>query len=264
MTTSITPTPQKTYNKVSQQYHEYPAPYCTLQWRRGQLLVKSPGRLQQPYLAAIDTEQSLLECLKCSPVNLVRIDPKLGIARLKLWANACLQAKKPIFVNIPSGDKQLKPGSFFWLLARLMNWLAALVFLLILSPLILGLSVLIHFYSPGSIFAQEWYIGERGKLFQVIKFRTTTVAKDSLGRENRDNTTALGRWMSKYGLDNLPMLFNVLRGEMSLTGLRCWTLEEALILSPNQQRQMNKQPGVIGSWSVEAESSILHLDSQVL
>ena len=114
MTTSITPTQQKTYNKVSQQYHEHPAPYCTLQWRRGQLLVKSPGRLQQPYLAALETESSLLECLKCSPVNLVRIDPKLGVAKLRLWADTCLQAKKPIFVNIPTGDKQSKPGSLFW------------------------------------------------------------------------------------------------------------------------------------------------------
>ncbi|SRR5579883_907832 len=265
MTTSIIPAFKKTYYNVTQQDHEYPAPYCTLQWRRGQLLVKSPGYVQQPYLPALDTEQSLVECLRHSPVHLVRIDPKLGAAKLRLWADACLQAKKPIFLHIPSADKLSKSNNpLLWWLTRFVNWLTALVFLLFLSPVMLGLVLLIQLYSLGPTFSQEWHIGERGKLFRIIKFRTTTVAKETLMSEDGQNLTPLGRWMRKYGLDNLPMLLNVLRGEMSFTGLRSSTLEEVVRLSPKQQRQLNKQPGILGSWAVEAESSILHLDGQAL
>ncbi|MEY3401966.1 MAG: hypothetical protein RLZZ86_1581 [Cyanobacteriota bacterium] len=51
---------------------------CTLKWRRGQLLVKSSGKLPHPYLASLENQQSLIECLKHSPVTLVSIDPKIG------------------------------------------------------------------------------------------------------------------------------------------------------------------------------------------
>jgi lipopolysaccharide/colanic/teichoic acid biosynthesis glycosyltransferase len=70
--------------------------------------------------------------------------------------------------------------------------------------------------------------------------------------------------MRKYNLDNLPQLFNVVKGEMSLIGPRCWTLEEAVRLSSEKQRKLNKLPGITGSWEVETNSNKLHLDSQTL
>ncbi|MDB9484428.1 sugar transferase, partial [Dolichospermum circinale CS-537/05] len=75
---------------------------CTLKWRRGQLLVKSSGKLPHPYLASLENQQSLIECLKHSPVTLVSIDPKIGDSLLRLWADACQKANKPIFMSIPS------------------------------------------------------------------------------------------------------------------------------------------------------------------
>ncbi len=234
MTTSIIPTLQNLYD-VTQENQGNRSGYCTLQWRRGKLLVKVPGQVKQPYLPALDSKRSLVECLQHSPVSLVSIDPKLGEASLRFWADACEEAQKPIFLSIPTGKKLP-----FRQLQRLIDWIAALGLLLLLSPVMLGLIVLMQVYSPGSLFCHEWRVGERGKLFQAMSFCT-------------HNTTPLERWMGKYNLNNLPQLFNVLRGDMSLTGSRCWTLEDAV--------QLNKLPA---SWEVEAQSHLLHLDSQTL
>ncbi|MEH2011386.1 heterocyst development glycosyltransferase HepC [Nostoc sp.] len=239
MTTSIIPTLENLYD-VTQEHQENRG-YCTLQWRRGKLLVKPPGRVKQPYLPSLDSKRSLVECLQHSPVSLVSIDPKLGEALLRFWADACKEAKKPIFLSIPAGNKV--PNQLLRQLQRLIDWIAALVFLLLVSPVMLGLIVLMQVYSPGSLFCREWRVGERGKLFQAIRFCT-------------HNITPLGRWMGKSSLDNLPQLFNVLQGDMSLIGSRSWTLEDAV--------QLNKLPEVTASWEVEAQPHLLHLDSQTL
>ncbi|MEH2001572.1 MAG: heterocyst development glycosyltransferase HepC [Nostoc sp.] len=239
MTTSIIPSVENLYD-VTQQ-HQDNRGYCTLYWRRGKLLVKPLGRVKQPYLPSLDSKRSLVECLQHSPVSLVSIDPKLGEALLRFWADACEEAQKPIFLSIPAGNKQP------WRqLQRLIDWIAALVLLVLVSPVMLGLIVLMQVYSPGSLFCREWRVGERGKLFRAVSFCTTT----------KHNITPLGRWMRKYGLDNLPQLLNVLRGDMSLTGSSCWTLEDAV--------QLNKLPEITASWEVEAQSHRLHLDSQTL
>lgn len=259
MTISIIP-PLENYYTVTKQDQDRSS-YCTLQWRRGQLLVKPPGQVLQPYLPSLDKEQSLVKCLEHSPVSLVRIDPKLGEYWLKLWASACEQASKPIFLRIPSAE-QSKQGSPWKSLQRLFDWIVALVFLLAVSPVILILVLLMRVYSPGKVFEREWRVGKRGKLFRAFKFRTTDNGFSQT--EQEQNVTPLGHWMRKYNIDNLPQLFNVLQGEMSLVGPRCWTLEEAVRLSSEKQREFNKLPGITGSWEVETESNKLHLDSQTL
>jgi Bacterial sugar transferase len=245
MTASIIPSLQDR-TTIPQQRQNYQLQYCTLQWRRDQLLVKPPGNLKQPYLPSIDNEQLLVECLKHSPVSLVTIDPKIGDASLRFWADACKQANKPIFLRLPSRNQLPKPGNqIFRFIQRLVDWILALILLLLVSPLVVGLIILLWFNSPELLFSYEWHIGERGKLFQAIKFCTTT----------KHNITFLGLWMHKYGLDHLPKLFNVLRGEMSLLGNRCWCLEDAIKLSLEGQRQHldGQLPGVINSWQIETK-----------
>ncbi|MFN6484457.1 MULTISPECIES: heterocyst development glycosyltransferase HepC [unclassified Nostoc] len=242
MTTSIIPTLQNLYDVT--QPHQDNRGYCTLQWRRGKLLVKQPGRIKQPYLPSLNSKRSLVKCLQHSPVSLVSIDPKLGESLLKFWADACEEAQKPIFLSIPAGNKLSNQPSRQ--LQRLIDWIAAFVLLLLVSPVMLGLIVLMQVYSPESLFCREWRVGERGKFFRTIKFCTTT----------KHNITPLGRWMHKYGLENLPQLFNVLRGDISLTGSGYWTLEDAA--------QLNKLPETTTSWEVEPQSHLLHLDSQTL
>ena len=231
MTTSIFPSLQE-HSTISQlSPKNYQLQYCTIQWRMGQLLVKSSVNLQQPYLPALDNEQLLVECLKHSPVNLVTIDPQLGNAALKFWANACKKAQKPIYIS-PSSMNQFTKQShqLFRVIQRITDWLLALILLLLVSPLMLGLTILLWLQSPEFIFSYEWQIGERGKLFQSLKFCT----------RGKQNISFLGVLMRKYGLDNLPKLFNVLRGDMSLIGSRCWVLTDAVHLSLENAEQLNQ------------------------
>jgi Sugar transferases involved in lipopolysaccharide synthesis len=200
------------------------SPHYNLRWRQGRLLVGF-SQDKQPYLPAIDSVQWLVECLKHSPVELVCIDPTLGEAALYQWADACEQAKKPLFLRgafakqFPREQSQL-----IGFIKRLINWITGFVLLLILSPVMLATVVLIQVYSPGAIFSVNWYVGTQGKLFRTLKFRTTEV-------NNNSCTTPLGRWLCQYSLDELPQLFNVLRGEMSLVGMSPLTLPEAVRFS---------------------------------
>lgn len=232
---------QHTLNQQNQNHYYQ---YCTLVWRRGQLLVKPLGKVTQPNLPAIYDEQSLVKCLKHSPVKLVRIDPKLGEARLNLWANACEQASKPLYLRVPAGQKHLVGENFVSrLFIRLVDWLVALLFLLAMSPIALIMVLLMRLSSSEPLLEREWHVGERGRLFRGFKFRATTATQ-------------------KTGLHNLPLLLNVLRGEMGLIGVRCWTLAEALKLSTKEQQLLNQLPGVVGSWQVEqTDSNQLLLDS---
>lgn len=210
---------------TTQQQRENHAPQCKLQWRQGQLLVSYSQDPKQPYLPPLDDEQWLVRCLQHSPVRLVRIDPTLGEAVLKQWANACEQANKPLFFWGSVTQKPCtKPSLPGWYLKRLMSWIATLLLLLVLSPVMLAIVLLMYIYSPGEMFSHSWHVGVRGKLFQAIKFRTTAVT-------DKSSRTTLGHWMCKYRLDELPQLFNVLQGEMSLVGLRPLSLSEAVRLS---------------------------------
>lgn len=247
------------------------SPYCTLTWRRGKLLVRPVGQLRQPYLPATDNKKALVECLEHSPANLVLIDPELGFSKVKFWADATSAASKSIYLSIPSLETP-KQNAWEWCQV-ILNWIIAFVILTVLSPVALALIILMRLYSPGSLFTREWYVGKRGKLFQVVRFRTTAINKNvvddfcyqnNLLNELDTNYTLIGHWMRKYGLDNTPLLLNVLRGEINLFGRQCIKLEDAVKLNPEKLRQLNKTPGVAGLWQTASESKLLHLDSQPL
>ena len=219
-------------------YFTYRQPQYMLQWRQGQLLVRLCQDAKQPYLPCIENDQELARCLKHSPVELVRIDAAVGEAEVQRWADACEQANKPMFLWGAIAKKMSRPrqsglswwvkrlNALSWWVKRLIDWMAALLLLIVLSPVMLAVAALMYLYSRGEIFSLRWHVGARGKLFRVFKFCTKEVTCDD------SRTTPLGRWIYKYSLDELPRLFNVLRGEMSLLGPRPWSLHEAVRLSP--------------------------------
>ena len=218
------------YSSVEQQHSNNYLPHYILKWRQGLLFVSLGQQTKQPYISAFETEQQLVECLKQSPVRLVCLNPTLGEATLKLWADACEQANKPVFLRRTiqktfQKQSQLSPQPKQW-----MDSIAAFLLLLLLSPIILATGISIYLYSPERIFPKQWYIGTKGKFFWVLKFPTTVANDDS-------RTTRLIRWMCKYNLDKLPQLFNVLRGEISLRdSFYPLTISEAVRLGSEGQQ----------------------------
>jgi hypothetical protein len=160
-----------------EEQHNHSSP-CILKWRQGQLLVGLGQQVKQPYLPPLESKEELVECLKHSPVRLVRVDPRLGEAKLRLWADACEQAGKAMFLKVPVNPELLKKkAGLDWWLKRLIEWIVAAILLLILSPLILVIAWIIYSQSSGPIFTQQWCVGKRGKLFRTFKFRTMVEAE---------------------------------------------------------------------------------------
>jgi lipopolysaccharide/colanic/teichoic acid biosynthesis glycosyltransferase len=221
---------------------------CSLQWRRGKLLVKSLGKLPQIHLAALENEESLIECLKHSPVSLVSIDPKIGDSLLKVWANACQKANKPIFMNI-SGRQELpkKGNQIFRTLQIIIDWTWALLLLLFMSPVILGGLITIQIYSPKLLFDYEWYVGEHGQLFRAIKF--SSIAKQEM--------TKFSIILGTFFLNNLSNGLNLFQGKFCLLNNRCLSLEDAVKLSLEEQdKKLAKQHKFSSLWQIDTKDKI--------
>lgn len=242
--------------------------------RQRQLFVRFKHQDNEFDLSIIENKHWLIDCLKSSSAQLLKLDQNIGEAGIKFWANASEQAKKAVFLQLPSNDKLPKnQGQIGWMLKRLMDWVAATLLLLGLAPLMLVIILLIGIHMPGPIFFRQWRVGKRGKLFQIIKFRTMVVDAENLHHQvmgsqkglhkliDDPRITPLGQWMRKYSMDELPQLLNVLRGEMSLVGPRPWALYDALRISPEGQKRLNALPGITGPWQVGARSNLLDLEA---
>src|SRR3989344_2066700 len=119
---------------------------------------------------------------------------------------------------------------------RIFDFVLALILLIILSPLFLVLAIIIKATSPGKIFVRLERVGVRGKIFKVCKFRSMVAGAEKMKEQvlpfnerkdgplfkmkNDPRVTEFGRWLRRTSLDELPQLFNVLQGQMSLVGPR--------------------------------------------
>jgi lipopolysaccharide/colanic/teichoic acid biosynthesis glycosyltransferase len=206
--------------------------------------------------------------------RVIHVATEVGEAKLKRLADIYQSSGKAVFLKLPHADELPQINkAIAWNIKRVIDWLSALVILLILSPIMLVLASIIAGTSSGSIFFHQWRVGENGKLFRIIKFRTMITDADKLHHlvmtgqtglhkcEDDPRITPVGRWMRKYSLDELPQLFNVLRGEMSLVGPRPWALYDALRINGNGKRRLKSLPGVTGAWQVSARSTMLDLDA---
>lgn len=245
-----------------------------LKWRQNQLIIRCAQSDQKPYLPPLESPEWLTACLQRSPVRLVKLPLELSESEIKVWADACANVRKAVFLQIPNlAQIPQKQNRFRWWLKRVIDWSLAAFLLLLFSPLMLALACLVALHSPGPAFYAQWRVGERGKLFRILKFRTMIegaerlhdrVMADQTGLhkcETDPRVTPLGRWMRKYSLDELPQLINVLRGEMSLVGPRPWALYDARRMSSDVQHRLNSLPGITGIWQVTARSHLRDLDA---
>lgn len=169
---------------------------------------------------------------------------------------------------------------------RAVDLLCVLIALPLLIPLMLLIAAYIKLVSPGPVFYRQYRIGYRERWFQLLKFRSMRVNADSTVHE--DHTTRLfknnlpltkmdaagdarlillGGLFRSSGLDELPQVLNVLRGEMSLVGPRPCTKYEYALLDPPHKERFNVLPGITGLWQVSGKNSttfrqMMDLDSQ--
>lgn len=118
---------------------------------------------------------------------------------------------------VPSSEQQ-------WLLKRILDWTFTTLALLLLAPVLLIAAVAVKIDSRGPMFFRQRRYGQNNEVFWIFKFRTMTVAEDGAhiqqARQNDDRVTRVGRILRATSIDELPQLFNVLLGQMSLVGPR--------------------------------------------
>ena len=119
---------------------------------------------------------------------------------------------------------------------------------IILSPLFLILAILIKLDSKGPVFYRSIRIGKNEKPFKVYKFRTMVVNADKIGgpstAENDPRLTKIGKFLRKWKLDELPQLFNIIKGEMSLVGPRPEVPEYARLYKGKEKVVFSVRPGI--------------------
>jgi lipopolysaccharide/colanic/teichoic acid biosynthesis glycosyltransferase len=131
---------------------------------------------------------------------------------------------------------------------RALDFILALAGLVVLSPLLLAIAVLVRIRLGSPVLFHQPRPGRGGKVFTLWKFRTMTEARNAAGRPAPDavRLTAFGRWLRATSLDELPELWNVLRGDMSLVGPRPLLVEYLERYSPEQARRHEVRPGLTG------------------
>ncbi len=154
--------------------------------------------------------------------------------------------------------------------------------LLVLSPLFLLIMVLVRLTSTGPAFFRQERVGTHGRPVVVLKFRTMKIGNDDhahremnvrelLGEEastsdgvfkleGDDRVTAVGSWLRRLSLDELPQLVNVFRGEMSMVGPRPALDWEVALFQPHHLGRLEVRPGITGLWQVSGRNRLSMLE----
>ena len=145
---------------------------------------------------------------------------------------------------------------------RIFDLIATLLGLIFLSPFILLTALCIAFFLGTPIIFRQQRPGYKGQPFFIYKFRTMTEASDSAGNllPDSERLTRLGRFLRAISLDELPELYNILRGEMSIVGPRPLLMEYLDRYSPEQMRRHDAYPGLTGWAQVNGRNAITWQD----
>lgn len=130
--------------------------------------------------------------------------------------------------------------------------------LIVLSPLIGVIALLVRLRLGSPVFFRQGRPGLNGRIFTMVKFRTMREAMDSDGKplDDRDRLTPFGQWLRASSLDELPELWSILKGEMSLVGPRPLLAEYLPLYSPEQARRHDVRPGLTGWAQVNGRNAI--------
>lgn len=156
---------------------------------------------------------------------------------------------------------------------RVLGFTLSLLAIICLSPLLLVVTVWLHFANKGAgaFFVQE-RPGKDGKIFKIIKYKTMTDERDADGNLLPDDVrlTRVGRFVRSTSIDELPQLFNVLKGDMAIIGPRPLLVQYLPRYSPEQARRHEVRPGITGwaqchgrnalSWTEKFKYDVWYVD----
>ena len=134
-------------------------------------------------------------------------------------------------------------------LKRFLDFWIALIVLIAISPLLLVVTIWLHFANQGAgVFFTQERPGKNARIFKIIKFKTMTDERDADGNllPDEQRLTKVGSWVRSTSIDELPQLFNVLKGDMSLIGPRPLLVEYLPLYSKEQARRHEVRPGISG------------------
>lgn len=156
---------------------------------------------------------------------------------------------------------------------RFFDFWISLIALICISPILLVVTIWLHFANKGAgaFFFQE-RPGKDGKIFKVVKYKTMTDERDADGNLLPDEVrlTKVGRFVRSTSIDELPQLFNVLKGDMALIGPRPLLVQYLPLYSPEQMRRHEVRPGISGwaqchgrnkiSWTEKFKLDVWYVD----
>lgn len=157
---------------------------------------------------------------------------------------------------------------------RLIDFLSALVGLILISPLFLVLITLLSIYNNGKPFFYQLRAGKNGRLFTIIKLKTMNDKRGANGEllPALERVTKIGNICRKYSLDEIPQLVNILKGDMSLIGPRPLLPEYLELYTEEQNRRHEVMPGITGwaqingrnaiTWEQKFEYDIYYVNNQ--
>ena len=133
-------------------------------------------------------------------------------------------------------------------LKRLLDLIGSLLIMVCLSPIILFIGIMVRIKIGTPVFFIQVRPGLHEKSFFLLKFRTMTNAKNLNGEllPDVERMTPFGKWLRKYSLDELPQLFNVIKGDLSLVGPRPLLMEYLPLYTEEQKKRHDVRPGITG------------------
>jgi lipopolysaccharide/colanic/teichoic acid biosynthesis glycosyltransferase len=132
---------------------------------------------------------------------------------------------------------------------------------IVTAPLVVVLMLIIRLESPGSPIYRQERIGRQGRKFEIYKLRTMVNEAEFQGAglaiaEDDNRITPVGRWLRRYSLDELPNLWNVLRGDMALVGPRPTLEGQVSHYTPRQRGRLAVRPGITGWAQINGRASL--------
>lgn len=173
-----------------------------------------------------------------------------------------------------NNNKQKMTKIYSLFIKRLIDFLAALIGLILISPIFLVLIIILSISNNGKPFFYQRRTGKHGKLFTIIKLKTMTDKTDANGEllPALERVTKTGDICRKYSLDEIPQLLNILKGDMSLIGPRPLLPEYLEHYNKEQNRRHEVMPGITGwaqingrntiTWEQKFEYDVYYVDNQ--